>query len=196
MFPLSQAENINQLILILQQEAERQENLEQDSKAWLIRSQIRELEPDNLNNLLLLIKLALKLGIFQKDLFYKWKVFDLLDRVKSQVIELKLLLDILDKIFFIKEEETLQFARFCLIFSNSHPEIIKKIHQIGKIIGFQHHYVNYAIELILICREFNEYDLSIYLDLHELYIWQEDYNKAIEIINIFGQKLLRLRIKY
>ncbi len=63
-----------------------------------------------------------------------------------------------------------------------------KIYDTGKRIGFQDRYANYGIELLLLCQEFDQQKLSIYLYLHELYLLQENYTKAVEIVHIFEKK--------
>ncbi|MEO1378387.1 MAG: O-linked N-acetylglucosamine transferase, SPINDLY family protein, partial [Cyanobacteria bacterium J06635_10] len=66
MLPLTEVEPeeiefyTNQLIQVLQTEAERRETKEDYSLAWVIRQHIREINPANINNLLKLIQLYIK----------------------------------------------------------------------------------------------------------------------------------------
>jgi hypothetical protein len=53
-----------ELSQVLQKEAARRELLADYSVAWLIRQHSREISPSNLNNLLEIIELAIKLRIF------------------------------------------------------------------------------------------------------------------------------------
>lgn len=57
----------NQLIEILEAEGDRQESLGDPEKAWLVRQYLKELNPDNLDNLLQLIPLSIDLENFGED---------------------------------------------------------------------------------------------------------------------------------
>jgi predicted O-linked N-acetylglucosamine transferase (SPINDLY family) len=70
--------NINELIEVLEKEAERRESITEYSLAWLIRQHIKEINPSYLNNLLVLIFLSIKLDKFSGDELSEWNVINVL----------------------------------------------------------------------------------------------------------------------
>ncbi len=105
-----------ELIQVLQQEATRQEELGDNSVAWSLRQHIREIRPTDINNLLHLIELAIKLGIFTGDELADLSIIELLN--SEQLIELdadlllKVLQSILDRFFL--HPSALDLAEACL----------------------------------------------------------------------------------
>lgn len=59
----------DELIEVLEVEADRQEDSGDDRRAWAIRQYIREFDAHNLNNLLKIIPLSIRLEIFKEDEF-------------------------------------------------------------------------------------------------------------------------------
>jgi predicted O-linked N-acetylglucosamine transferase (SPINDLY family) len=57
----------SQLMAVLETEGDRQESLADPQKAWLVRQYLKELNPDNLDNLLQLIPLSIGLENFGED---------------------------------------------------------------------------------------------------------------------------------
>ncbi|WP_235334506.1 hypothetical protein [Aphanizomenon flos-aquae] len=56
-----------ELLKVLETEAERRINIEDYHLAWAIRQHICEIAPENINNLLYLVNITLKLDYFNKD---------------------------------------------------------------------------------------------------------------------------------
>jgi predicted O-linked N-acetylglucosamine transferase (SPINDLY family) len=84
-----------ELIKVLQKEATRQELLTNYAVAWAIRQHIREIDPSNLNNLLQIIELVIKLGTFSGDELTELRVIELLKAKQTVEINLELLLQVL-----------------------------------------------------------------------------------------------------
>lgn len=71
-------ERIEELIEILDVEAQRQVGLANLQTSWLIRQHMREIAPSFIDNLLHLIQLSIKLGNFTPEVFSDWQVVELL----------------------------------------------------------------------------------------------------------------------
>ncbi|AFZ14225.1 hypothetical protein Cri9333_3397 [Crinalium epipsammum PCC 9333] len=108
-----------ELVQILDQEAVRQENTNSHTKSWLIRQYIREFAPNNLNNLLLLIKIAIALGEFTPQLLNDWQVIENLQQ--HQHIDLDLLLQIIKQVLEFPSSEALAFTEACLPYYSENP---------------------------------------------------------------------------
>ena len=84
MLPMTDAEEeqiqilTNQLIEVLQTEAERRETLAEYSLVWVIRQHIREINPDDINNSFKIILLSVKLEKFEGKELSELGVIELL----------------------------------------------------------------------------------------------------------------------
>ncbi|NJN09252.1 MAG: O-linked N-acetylglucosamine transferase, SPINDLY family protein [Richelia sp. RM1_1_1] len=127
MLPLTEveAEEIecytNELIQVLQTEAERRETIAEYSIAWAIRQHIREINPNNINNLLQLIQLSIKQKTLEDKTLNDWTVIELLKQENN--LNLDLLQQVLQE--FLENvplhPATVEFVEACLT-KFSHPE--------------------------------------------------------------------------
>lgn len=85
-----------ELLQILHTEAQRREELADYSTAWAIRQHIREINPNDVNNLLLVIKLAVELETLTEDAFVDLGVVPLLQ--SGVEVNLGLLLQVLQSV--------------------------------------------------------------------------------------------------
>lgn len=104
-----------ELIQVLQKEAERQEHLKEFSISWLIRQHIREIKPDEINNLLKLIQLSIKLDKFDDKQLDEWGLIELLKSRKIVDLNSELLNQVLQKVLDISLHlSSLDFVEACL----------------------------------------------------------------------------------
>ncbi|QMS86675.1 tetratricopeptide repeat protein [Nostoc edaphicum CCNP1411] len=102
MLPMTEADEeqlqiwTNELFQVLQIEAERREHLSEYSIAWLVRQHIREINPSEINNLLHILLLSLKLEKFEdiEDL-REWGLIKFLNEQQSTNISAELLIQVL-----------------------------------------------------------------------------------------------------
>ena len=106
----------DELIDILEAEAARCEEIEQNALAWAIRQHIREIIPNDISNLLKLIQLSLKQGLFTGEELTEWKVIELLESIQKTKVDVNLLLEtlsnLLDEVWV--ELKSVDFLRACL----------------------------------------------------------------------------------
>lgn len=109
----------NELIQVLQTEAQRREEKEEYSTVWVIRQHIREINPDNINNLLKLIQICIKQGSIEDNTLDDWAVNKLLKQDNN--LDLSLLQQVLQEFleYVPLHPKTLEFVEACLTnFSN------------------------------------------------------------------------------
>ncbi|WP_333099104.1 MULTISPECIES: O-linked N-acetylglucosamine transferase family protein [unclassified Microcoleus] len=87
-----------ELLLVLQKEADRQVTLENYAMAWTIRQHIREITPDDINNLLHLIGLSILLENYRGDELSALGVIELLERQLLIPLDLDLLMQVLKSV--------------------------------------------------------------------------------------------------
>ncbi|MEA5595365.1 O-linked N-acetylglucosamine transferase, SPINDLY family protein [Rivularia sp. UHCC 0363] len=125
MLPLTEVEPedielyTNELIQVLQTEAERREIKEEYSTAWVIRQHIREINPEDINNLLELIQLSIKQESLEDTTLNDWAIIELLKQDNNLDLGLlqQVLQEFLENVPF--HPSTLEFVEACLTnFSN------------------------------------------------------------------------------
>ncbi|MDY6902333.1 MAG: O-linked N-acetylglucosamine transferase, SPINDLY family protein [Cyanobacteriota bacterium] len=120
MLPLTEVEEeeiefyTNELTQVLQTEAERRETQEEYSISWLIRQHLREVNPDNINNLLKLIQLSIKQESLEDTTLDDWGLIELLKQENNLNLELlkQVLQEFLENVPL--HPETLDFVEACL----------------------------------------------------------------------------------
>ncbi|RUR73464.1 hypothetical protein PCC6912_56350 [Chlorogloeopsis fritschii PCC 6912] len=105
MLPITEADEehlqiwTNELFKFLQTEAERRENLTEYSVAWLIRQHMREIIPSDINNLLQILLLYLKLEKFEvMNELHDWGLIEILNEKESVNIDANLLRQFLEEL--------------------------------------------------------------------------------------------------
>lgn len=112
-----------ELVQILNTEAQRQAELENFQACWLIRQHIREIAPTFVNNLLHLIQLAIDLGDFTPECLNDWQAAASLQQAYPKEVDPTLLLQVLKKLLEFPTPETLTFAEACLLHHAQNPGI-------------------------------------------------------------------------
>ncbi len=107
MLPIAEGEEeqieiwTNELIEVLETEAERRETLAEYSLVWAIRQHIREINPSDINNLFKIILLSIHLEKFEGMELIDSGVIELLQAGKSADLSVELLLQVLQEVFNI-----------------------------------------------------------------------------------------------
>ncbi len=113
----------NELIQVLQIEAERRESLREYSLAWVIRQHIREIDYSNINNLLKLIQTSIKSDNFHGDEVIYLGIIDLLNSGKISDLNSESLLEVLGEVLnnIPLQPMSLKFTEACIPYL-SNPE--------------------------------------------------------------------------
>jgi predicted O-linked N-acetylglucosamine transferase (SPINDLY family) len=89
---------VEELVQVLRSEAERRESLSDYPTAWLIRQYIRETAPGDLNNLLILLLLAIELKRFEPEELANWRLLEQLQSGQVAGMNPDLLMELLHKV--------------------------------------------------------------------------------------------------
>lgn len=112
-----------ELIQVLQTEAERRETTAEYSLAWVIRQHMREIHPSEINNLLKIIQLSIKLENFEGIELSNLGVIQLLQTGQNADLNVELLQEVLQQVLETAplQPASLELAEACLPYF-SHPE--------------------------------------------------------------------------
>ncbi|NEQ59921.1 MAG: O-linked N-acetylglucosamine transferase, SPINDLY family protein [Moorea sp. SIO4A1] len=107
-----------ELLQVLQTEAERRQELGDDALAWAIRQHMREICPTNLTNLLEIIALSIKLETFTGDDLTELGVIELLQTQPTVECNHQLLKEVLEQILDAQplHPASLAFTEACLAY--------------------------------------------------------------------------------
>ncbi len=115
-----------ELIQVLLTEAERREASQEHSIAWVIRQHIREIQPDNLANLLHLVQGAIALETLTSDDLHSLEIIPYLSTAAKSQIDADLLLSVLDGVLttLAPDPIALEFASACLTQLQGHESLM------------------------------------------------------------------------
>jgi predicted O-linked N-acetylglucosamine transferase (SPINDLY family) len=185
---MSQAtpENMEQwaqeLSQILDSEAQRQAELDNHQTAWLIRQHLREILPNEVNNILNLLLLSLTIGSFTPELLQDWQVAELLEQSSLEVINTDLLLQVLKQVLEFPAEATLAFVAACLPLNEIFIGIVVSV---AVKIAYQHAQQGFAAKLAELCLKFNPEYPGVLQHLSCFYTNSGDYQRGIEAAKQF-----------
>jgi len=144
---------IQELLSILETEAQRQEQIENLKLSWLIRGHIREIEPGLINNLLHLIDLEIKLEYYAPEHLEDWRIIDFLKNNAIEVVDLQLLLRILPNIINFPFILNIAFLYESLKYlTDTDIDSLNKILKSKAIeMAYNRHLPSYAVDLTKVC---------------------------------------------
>lgn len=171
-----------ELSQILDSEAQRQADLNNYQTAWLIRQHLREILPNEVNNLLNLLLLSLTLDNFTPELLQDWQVAELLEQSSAEVINTDLLLQVLKQIIEFPAEETLAFVAACLSLNEA---FIDTTVSVAIKIAYQCSLPSFAAKLAELCLNFKPEHPGVLQHLSCFYTNAGDYQRGIEVAKQF-----------
>jgi predicted O-linked N-acetylglucosamine transferase (SPINDLY family) len=171
-----------QLIEILQIEAQKRESVEDDSVAWLIRQHIRELNPTDINNLLNLVLLAIRLEHFTGDDLKEWEVISLLETLDTTQLDTTLLLRVLAGSFKNDPLNPVCLELASASWNHLYPnKDYRNVLLLGAIeVGYGLKYFIGAAALVKIALKENEHDVECLRHLAAFYQNAGEYRQGIE----------------
>lgn len=179
------------LTRILDKEGDRQEAIKNYELAWLIRGHIRELSPTDLNNLLKLIWLDIKLEKPTFSKFDEWNIINLLNQ-HNVIVSQETLLKTMISVISFPTLEGVGFAKAALkITNNSEKFALKIIESAGKV-GFDQGYPIYAVDLTRACLEQDPENLVLLKTLFWFYANAYHFDEALEVAEEFSRKSVSL----
>lgn len=141
-----------ELVQILNTEAQRQVDIDNFQASWLIRQHIREFAPTFINNLLYLIQLEIDLGYFTPEHLNDWQAAASLQQTSQEEVDLALLLQVIKKLLKFPTPETLAFVEACLPHYVQNPGIfIDTLMLAGVKLAYQTQRPDFAANLAELC---------------------------------------------
>jgi predicted O-linked N-acetylglucosamine transferase (SPINDLY family) len=184
-----EANNIDELTeelaLVLNAEALRQENLEQYQLTWTIRQHLREVFPTDFNNLLKIIYLSLKLELFSDDSTELSEVATILNGDNEITIDHELLIQVSKNLLNIAPEKSSVLSFIEALINSSHVEnilvFIDTVMLAAIDIGFYRRQPDLALKFVEICLHRQPENRQIIGHLSCLYQDSRQYLKGIEL---------------
>ncbi|WP_199249497.1 O-linked N-acetylglucosamine transferase, SPINDLY family protein [[Phormidium] sp. ETS-05] len=175
-----------ELVEVLETEARRREELPDNSVAWLIRGHIREIQPTYINNLLILIELALTENRFTEEELKDWQVIELLQEQPVGSLDTEKLLQLLKRVLNYTPvlPSLVEFAAACVPHLQQHPNLLPVMVPGAVEIGYSMGQVQMGISLLEICRRVHNSDAEVLRHLAALYQNGIDYAKGIEVAKL------------
>jgi predicted O-linked N-acetylglucosamine transferase (SPINDLY family) len=182
---------VNELVEILEKEIDNRINLGDAQTVWVLRQHLREIKPDNLNNLLHLVTSTLEIELFTeaedliKSLIEQWPSLEILER------DFELICSNLEQILLIfsTEEISNHFLMICCDYGKVNP-------------SFAQYLINYCLQKLIqvslnqflrlrfteIIYLFKPEDLNIISELIAVYQGEKLYQKSFEL----SEKMINL----
>jgi predicted O-linked N-acetylglucosamine transferase (SPINDLY family) len=173
------------LTKVLATEAQRFTSLGQYHEAWAIRQHIREFVPQNLENLLKLIDLEIKLEEFLETSLEEFGIINLLNSKVAADIEKDLIVNIFDRVLQYPSDEALAFAEACLPYFNSQVKWVEKVIHTAEIYANERQQVNFAIALIKLGLKYAPDNITALGYLPKFYTDCNAYEEALEAARDF-----------
>ena len=177
-----------ELVQILEIEAQRQTASHNFQVSWLIRQHIREIAPTHINNLLQLIQLAIDLEDFHPDYLNHWQVATTLQQY-TQKINSDLLLQVLQKLLDFPSPEVIEFTEACLPHQPEDASVFLEIIISYAIkIAYKLGRPDLAIPLTEVCLKIKPERIDILRHLSSFYSDVKAHQQAIETAKRFYEK--------
>jgi predicted O-linked N-acetylglucosamine transferase (SPINDLY family) len=168
----------NELLVILDREANNQAQKPDFENAWLLRQHLWLIAPDRVENILQLIFIASKLDLLTADLLDEWQIDELLKTVSIGDLDENLLKDTISTL--VQNQIGLEAIESCLqLFSDSHHLLITKIVVAAFNLFCQQKSGLFAIRLAEICQLLSPNNLEVYQALVLMYSDSGSYAKSI-----------------
>lgn len=175
-----------ELVQILQTEASRQEEIVNYQIAWAIRQHIREISPENLDNILHIIRLSLILEIFADNDSNLAQVIQQLHSDIPVIFDEDLLLQVLNQLLdnYHLDPQTLELTEACLLDGNFTEEFYQKINNLmfDKVAKFVKHLpAKVAAKFLELYLRIQPNNIAILVNLANLYQQTGRYLESLEI---------------
>ena len=184
-----------ELMQVLDAEAQRQADRNNIQNAWLIRQHLREIAPSEVNNLLHLLLLSLTLGNFAPELLKEWQVVELLDQSSPEAVNSDLLLQVVNPILEFQTEETLAFVEACLPLAQPTAIFIDRIVPIAIKIAYKNQKPDFSAKVLELCLKLRPEHPGVLQHLSCFYTNSGKHQQALETAKQFYNTCENLDVK-
>lgn len=175
-----------ELIQVLQTEAERRETISDYSVAWVIRHHIREIKPTNINNLLQLIQISIQLESFTGEELNSFGVIEILQSEESADLDSQLLMELLQKVLDTKplHPSSVELAEACIPYIEEPYAFIDILILNSVKISYSAHNPALAARLLELALRLEAINPEVLIQLTGFYQDAGEYSKGIETANL------------
>ncbi len=166
---------------MLEEEAQRRLAQVDYSTVYLMRQHIREIKPADINNLLRLIYIAIKLETFTGDDIADWGIIELLNSQKLEAIDINLLMQMLQQILDYDSihESSLEFAESCSPYLQHSYKYFAVLLPAAMNLAYSQEQAQ-ATKYLKLCLRLNTKNLEALRHLAVFYQNSENYTQGIE----------------
>lgn len=181
---------------VLESEAERQSELGNYQMAWTIRQHIREIAPDELNNLLHSIRLAIRLETLNDENLATFNIIKLL-KINSYTSDSTILLQTLSDIlkYPLLGAGKVEFAEACLGNINQPQALINVLILAAMELCYSARQPEIAIELAKLALGLSPDNSEILIQLASFYHQNRNFLKSIEVAKYLNNLVETLAYK-
>jgi predicted O-linked N-acetylglucosamine transferase (SPINDLY family) len=185
----------DKLIEILATEAFRLEESAQKISVWLIRNYWREIEPENINNLLKLIQLEMELSYYHPIKLDEWRITEILKKQEKNSFTEDYLMELLEQILEFENERSVEFAEACLNLVDLSEKI--KHFFISKLNNFQSKlHPNYVADLAKMYLDYDPDNEHFAYDTYWEYYYIAKLKECLDIAEKYREKSKDLVTKF
>ncbi len=172
-----------ELVEVLQTEAERRESLLDYEVAWAIRQHIREIIPNDINNILRIIEISLKQKMLTEEQLTEWGVIETLKSDAKAEVNSDLLLQVLQ--VFLEEAPLdpllIEFVEACLPQIREPLALIRILMEGSVRISENLSRIDVAITLGKLCLKIAPEEADIWMQISTYYQNAGQYDLGIEM---------------
>ncbi|MBU7584372.1 MAG: O-linked N-acetylglucosamine transferase, SPINDLY family protein [Nostoc sp. TH1S01] len=194
-----EAEQVNfwnaELLEILETEAQRQEQLEKYDICEKIRQNIKQIAPNNIHNLLHLIHIYIKLGIYTEETLYELDIIELISSDVKTDINLEILGKTLRSVLFNPAlyPSTIEFFEACSLHFTENLQVLINIFIAAAVdIAYSRQQPKIAAQLCEIYLRLDKNNPGVLGHLASFYQNAADYDLGIETAKTFYSLVNRL----
>lgn len=177
-----------ELVEILQTEAERREKLEEYVIAEKIRQNIKEISPEYIDNLLHLLHLSIKLEIYRDEDLEEIGIIKILQSEQIVKVNLELLLSTLKTVlqYAATHPSTIDFLEACIPhFENNTQDLLMVLLPAALEIAYSQKRPRIAAKLCELFLKLSPHNREVIGHLASIYQNGEQYEKGIETAKLF-----------
>jgi predicted O-linked N-acetylglucosamine transferase (SPINDLY family) len=189
LFGLAQFEESSstlELATALRQEAERQYHQNELRQCWLIRQCLFSIQPQNLDNIQIIIHLLIHLEEFEVSMLEELQLITAVKNADPTEADFQLFQTTIQEITEFPATETCDFIRACIPHYVAHTQsILTLLIESATRMGYEKNFPGFGIELIKLCLDIQPDCLAALEHLPRLYQDAKQFNEAIEAAERF-----------
>jgi predicted O-linked N-acetylglucosamine transferase (SPINDLY family) len=174
---------VDELVNILSAEAIRQKELGDFETSWLICQHCKEVDPNNLSNLLRLVELAIETQSFEPSLLEEIGLAEAIHQADGNSVDREETLNSLEKLFEYPSPELIKVCESYLESVDSPQEWIPALLKIAHRVGDHLDFPGCAADLLELCNKVSPDNIEVIKCLCHFSINAGRYQHAIKISN-------------